>query len=95
MTAMTFWATYGQEAARMYAPWFGQLHLVGVGIGFIVVVMLLDYIFVYPSRQAFLNEQSCKHENPAMDSLYRIEVKLADLENQIKELKERKDVEIP
>lgn len=41
--------------------------------GVVLIIMFLDYKFVYPSRMAFINEQACKHENPAMDLLKEIQ----------------------
>lgn len=65
-------------------PTFFVLAILGA-----MVVMFLDYKFVYPSRVAFLNEQSCKHPNPAMESLLRVEAVQKEQAAEIKAIRKK------
>lgn len=91
MILMSLWSTWG-KFAQAYAPWlnFPLFMLIGGlgGVSLVTLVGFLDYKFMYPSRQAFLNEQACKHENPAMDSLFRIEANQKAMAAELAEIKE-------
>ena len=62
-----FWHTTG-------APWLRQFIYAGASFWMFALFMLLigcsimlfDYKFVYPSRQAFINQQAFKHGNPTV-----------------------------
>lgn len=88
MMILTFWYTAGYQIQGRYAQWLNLWMFIGFVILVFVAVMILDYIFVLPSRQAFTNEQACKHENPAMDELYAIRKENAELKQELIELKE-------
>jgi hypothetical protein len=87
MLVGTFWNTVGFPIAYMYAPWFTFWHMVAIFIAGIITIAILDYKFIYPSRQAFQNEQSCKHDNPAMIEILKLK---AQNELILKELAEIK-----
>lgn len=72
MMVLTFWYTAGYQIRDRYMPWLNIWMFVAVVAVVVIVVMFMDYKFVYPSRQAFQNEQACKHENPAMEELRAI-----------------------
>lgn len=77
MLALTFWSTAGVSLAAQYAPWMTAREFLICGAVVVVGVMLMDYKLVYPYRQAFLNEQTCKFSNPAMDELRACREELA------------------
>lgn len=72
MIAITFWYSAGSHMANRYASWFSMELFLAAGLALVGLVMYLDYKLVLPSRQRFLNEQACKHENPAMVELRAI-----------------------
>lgn len=75
LLAITFWYTAGYRIQR-FVPWANIWIFLGSAIVLFLIVMIIDFKFILPARQAFQNEQACKHENPAMDSLNRIEADL-------------------
>ena len=77
MLALTFWYTTGYEIASKYLPWVNVGIFLAVVALVNVIVAVLDYVLIYPSRQGFINEQACKHPNPAMESLVRLEADMA------------------
>jgi hypothetical protein len=90
LLALTFWSTSGVSLAKTYAPWLTLWYFLAIVIGVFSLIMFLDYKFMYPSRQAFINEQACKHSNPAMDELLAIRKENADIKAKLEELlKER------
>ena len=83
MMVLTFWYTAGYPIRDRYLPWFSLWMFIGL-LGLIfVIVMVVDYKWILPSRLAFTNEQSCKHENPAMDALTDIQKRMARIEKQM------------
>lgn len=83
MLAITLWYTAGYEIAAQYAPWVSLWLFIALGIVFWLALIGLDYKFFYPIRQRFLNEQACKHPNPAMDSLNRLEQGMAEIKKEL------------
>lgn len=79
MMILTFWYTAGYQIRNQFAHWFNLWVFVGIVIVIFAAVMVLDFVFVLPSRQAFTNEQTCKHENPAMDALVDIQKDMAKI----------------
>lgn len=83
MLSVTLWATVGPSIQVVWpAARFWMFAL----LGFLLVcgIMLLDYKFMYPVRQGFINEQACKHENPAMEELLKISKRLDEIEAKLK-----------
>lgn len=81
----TFWYTAGYQITLVHFQWFEMWMLYVLLVVVLVIVGFIDWKFVLPSRQNFVNEQACKHDNPAMDSLRRIEEKLTELEKRLDE----------
>jgi len=87
MVALTFWNTTGGALAHKYIPWLNLLEfLIFLGC-FLIVLMMLDFKFVYPSRAGFTNEQACKAKNPAMDIMNQLVKENAALKKQIEDLR--------
>lgn len=75
MQATTLWAVAGPSIQAVWPPArFWMLVLLAFGV--LCLIMVLDYKFIYPVRQAFINEQACKHTNPAMELLLKMDEKL-------------------
>jgi len=77
---LMFWYTTAGPNIRPYLPWVSFWIFAALIATVVVTVMILDYKFVYPSRQGFLNLQATRHPNPAMDELRIIRKKLERLE---------------
>jgi hypothetical protein len=83
LLSLTAWAAIGPSLQGVI-PW-ARFWMFGILAFFIVsIVMFLDYKFVYPTRQRFINEQACKHTNPAMEELWKISKQLNELEKRLK-----------
>lgn len=78
MLSVTLWATAG-PSIQAVLPWARFWMLALIGIVVVSGVMVLDYKFMYPVRQAFINEQACKHTNPAMELLLKMDKKLDEI----------------
>lgn len=68
MLSITLWATAGPMVKEVI-PWANYWLFLLAGVIITAIVLMLDYVFIYPVRQRFINEQACKHENPAMEEL--------------------------
>lgn len=79
MMILTFWYTAGYQIQGKYLPWLTLWLFIGVVAVAFAAVMVLDYKFVYPSRQAFVNEQACKHNNPWMDEIMEVRKDIAKI----------------
>jgi hypothetical protein len=79
MMIMTFWYTAGYQIQNRYAPWFNLWTFVGMVILIFAIVMVVDYIFILPTRVSFTNEQACKHNNPWMDEILLMKKDLAKI----------------
>ena len=72
MMALTFWATAGMSIIGSVFPWMGAREFLGfVALG-LICVMVFDRFVMYPHRQAFLNKQSYRYENPAVEDLHKL-----------------------
>lgn len=88
MLASTFWFTTGAPFVQIHnIKWFTFWHLMAIGVIGFLVVMLLDYKFMYPSRQAFVNKQSTIHANPAMDALLEVKDDIKAIKKQLEDRK--------
>ena len=65
----TFYAVKGFE----YAPFW--MFCVSAFV-LIIVIGFVDYFFVLPSEQAFLNQQCVRHQNPIYDEIKELNKKL-------------------
>jgi len=68
-----FWYTTAAPNVRPVAPWFNFWFFLGLIVVGIMAVMVFDFVFVYPSRQSYLNQQAYKHENPVVEDIKRID----------------------
>ena len=69
-----------QDQIKRWFPWLNYALFLGI-ILFIVMVFLplIDYMFLYKTRQAFLNEQGYKHKNPFREDIDLIKADLKEL----------------
>lgn len=76
---LMFWHTTAAPWLRQYYPgavlWMFVLFMVLI----LTSLMLLDRKLAYPSRQAYLNRQTYKHANPAVDDLRELKKNLKKL----------------
>lgn len=75
ISAMTLY-TVNIEWIRNNIKWLSIPVYAGAIIVFCLLLMLLNYIFIYPSYYAFLNKQTYKHNNPMQRDLKLIKQKL-------------------
>lgn len=85
MMILTFWYTAGYQIADKYFPWLSLRMFVLVVIILFGLIMFIDYKFILPSRQAFINNQSFKHENEAMIAIRDIQERLKRIEESQKQ----------
>lgn len=83
MMLLTFWYTAGYQIQQEYMNWLTIYWFALIIVAIFLIVMLVDFNFILPSRQAFLNEQSCKHENPAMEAIWDIQKNLKIIEAKV------------
>ncbi len=79
MMILTFWYTAGYQIKDRYLPWLEIWMFIAAAVIVVSLVMLLDYLFILPVRTAFNSQQSAKHNNPAMESLIRLEADIAKI----------------
>jgi len=87
---MMFWHTTAAPWFRMYYAGAMLWQFALFMILLVAAIMVFDWKFVYPSRQASLSQQSYKHDNPAVQDLQAIRketAKIAEMESDIKEIK--------
>jgi len=51
-----------------------------------LVLMICTFMFITPSVISFSNLQACKHENPIIEELKKVNERLDEIEETIKEL---------
>lgn len=68
LTTVTLWAVAG-PTVQVRWPWLTYWHFLGVGFIFYVLLLVFDWFVLYPARLRVINEQSCKHDNPAMEEI--------------------------
>ena len=69
---MMFWYTTAGPAVRPYLPWISFWMFASLMLVLIATLMIVDYKFMYPSRQGFLNKQVYKHENPIVKDIQKL-----------------------
>jgi len=82
MLSVTMWALVA-PSIRLVLPWAKYWLFACIGVAIVSTIMLLDYKFLYPTRQGFINEQACKHTNPAMEELLSISRRLTQIESEL------------
>lgn len=70
MLSITLWALVG-PSLQARVPWVSYWCFLGVGLVGLVILLVVDFVFFYPARLRVINEQSCKHDNPAMQELLK------------------------
>lgn len=80
---ITVWYTAGHEIAQKYAPWFNFWLFLAFGFVGWCLLMFVDYKFLLPARTGFINLQSCKHQNPAMEALERLEADVLKIKQRL------------
>lgn len=73
MLLLTFYAIGGHGYASL------EMFLVLAGLG-VVAIGAFDYFIMLPSEQAFVNEQSAKHQNPIYEEVKEIKKNLEEME---------------
>ena len=76
LMGMMFWHTTAAPVVQPFMPWASFWMFATLMVFIVASVMTLDYKFMYPSRQGFLNRQAYKHENPIVADVKRIEKNL-------------------
>ena len=82
MLSVTLWALVGPSVQNA-VPWVEYWHFTIAGLITITTIMLVDYIFLYPTRQAYLNKQAVKHANPAYREIMRLHKRLDAIEKKL------------
>lgn len=70
MLSLTLWALVG-PGVKVHLPWVTYWHFLGIGVVGLILLLIVDFVFLYPARLRVINEQSCKHDNPAMQELLK------------------------
>lgn len=81
-----FWYTTLAPIMRPYLPWIQFWMFVLLMISVIITFMIVDYKFIYPSRQGYLNRQAYKHVNP-------VAYDLQDIKADIQKIKQKLGIE--
>jgi hypothetical protein len=79
----TLWAVANKSIVQFF-PWLTYPILLGAI--FVIVLVILpvsDYAFLYSTRQRYLNEQACKHDNPIIKKLVAMEKDLVLIKNKL------------
>ncbi len=72
LMGMMFWYTTAAPIIQPYIPW-ASFWMFGVFMLLVVsIVMIVDYKYMYPSRQGFLNKQAYKHANPIVGDVQKL-----------------------
>ena len=75
VNAMTFYTVASPQIHKVF-PWVNLVVFLAALIVSMVLLMVIFYMFVYPSYYAFLNKQTYIHENPMQEDLRKIKTKL-------------------
>jgi len=73
MIAITMWYTAGYEITQKYLPSISIWHFLILLMSGWLTVMFIDYKFLHPARQRYMNKQVAKHKNPAMELLQKVD----------------------
>lgn len=76
LIAVTAYYTTLRPFLLVYAPWFKIWMWFGLLIGIVLVMMVLEYKFVYASWYTFRNKQEATHENLIIKRIDELEKKL-------------------
>jgi hypothetical protein len=83
MLAATFWYTSAYRIQRV-AEWVNIWVFLGVAVAGFAILMLVDFKYILPVRQAFLNKQAYKHENEALFILKELQADMTKVKRELK-----------
>jgi len=87
MLAITMWYTAGYEIVQNYLPSISLYHfLIVLALGWLTV-MFIDFRYLHPTRQRYMNKQVAKHKNPAMELLQKVDKDHEAMRNDIADIK--------
>lgn len=69
---MMFWHTTARPNLQPFLPWVDFWMFASFMVLIVAAVMVLDYKFIYPSRQGFISKQSYKHANPMVADMKKV-----------------------
>jgi hypothetical protein len=73
MVSTTMWVLAGKSLQELF-PWLSfALFALLIFVSLFLIIPWLDYKFMQKTRQAYLNEQGWKHDNPTRLLLERME----------------------
>ena len=76
LISVTAYYTTLRPFLLIYAPWFKIWMWLGFLVGVVLVMMVLEYKFVYASWYTFRNKQEATHENLIIKRIDELEKKL-------------------
>ncbi len=83
MLAGTLWVT-AQSQLQELVGWLTFPYFMGIAlVGLFVVLPLCDYVFMMRARMSYQNEQSWKHENPALKKFDNITEELKAIRTEL------------
>lgn len=88
MIAITMWYTSGHLIVKEYLPFFTIRHFLCLGVLCWGILIFIDYKFVAPAKQRYLNRQVAKHKNPTLELLKRVDRDNKKMSKDIAEIKE-------
>lgn len=66
MLLLTFYSVAGYKYAPLWLFFFGAIVTV-------ILIGAIDYFMILPSEQAFINQQTARHQNPIYEKLKEIQ----------------------
>ena len=88
MLAVTMWYTSGYQVAQEYLPFFTIRHFLGLGVVCWGLIIFVDFKFIAPAKQRFLNRQAAKHKNPILELIEKMDKDNKEVRKDIVEIKE-------
>lgn len=75
--------TVREATIKKLFPWFNFYWLLGVGVAFIIIVVITDYKFVYPSQIAWHQHEAWKHGSPVRKDFDMVKKHLKKVEKSL------------
>ena len=82
LLSVTAYYTTLRPFLLIYAPWFKIWMWLSLLVGIVLVMMVLEYKFVYASWYTFRNKQEATHENLIIKRIDELEKKLLEGEEE-------------
>ena len=99
MMAITMWYTSGHLIAEQYLPFVTIRHFLAFGAFCWMVVIFIDFKYIAPARQKWMNRHAAKHKNPILELLQKVDKDNKTMKKDMVEIKKslnrkgrRKDV---